>query len=1386
MRFRAFISRLLVGALLIGMALPATLTPGGTAAAAAGNSEATVRKEKLHPNLRKQVDSAAPDARFTVIIRGREMPNLDAVKFRNDDAVAALKAAATKSQGPIVNYLRARNAQVHKQFWLINAIVAEVDKPTLHGLLSLNEVSAVFDNFAVSAPPVSQASGTAASDGLTWGVEKIQAHRVWSELGFDGTGIRVAVLDTGIDLSHPDLAGKMHSDNPGDPLYPGGWAEFDGNGNQVASEPHDSDAHGTHVSGTVAGGSASGTAIGVAPGATLMHGLVLPGGGGTFAQVVAGMQWAVEPTDASGNPAGERPHIASMSFGAGGLRDEVVEPIRNMYFSGVLPIAAIGNCGERCVGSPGAVYEAFGIGASAIDDSIAGFSSGDLIKKSGWANPPEEWPDQWIKPDISAPGANVLSAVPGGGYQAWDGTSMATPHVSGAAALMLSANPGLSPDMILETLADTSFFDPRYGEERPNIRYGWGRIDAFEAVSRVAYNSGITGTVTDAATGAPLDQATVTVEGTSRSAKTKADGTFNMVLPAGVYTLKVERFGYASAMTGAITVLDGQKATASVALNPLPTGMIQGHVRYARTGSGIPGVVAKVNGVPIKIEAQTNVDGAYSLRLPVGSYSLSYGGYGFGAVQAKGITVQEDGVTIHDVGFEALPRIAVVGDIEGIMTRFLIENGYLAEATDLSVRHNLDAYSAVIVNMPDKASPDDFMGLVDAAEAAGTGLIFTKGYWLGWGIDLLSQYYGDPVSSSFNWFYDGLEGEVVNPHDQVLPEYFPGGRMWLMDCCPDVAWFDGYSGDVLVDLHNYAVGRLGNGIGIKQNPGNRHVLLASFGVHYWMTPSQWSYEAQRIVLNAIGWAARPEGDGPKFVTWDLKATPDTVLWYQPVTATVGVKNIGDGDGTRNISLMVNGKAESIQAVSLGADQHQTVSFAVQREPVGSYKLQVGHLSAAFRVRPPQVTVNARSLYLPPSGRGRTADPGEPSLPLAGATVDLVRGGKVISRGSVDADGIITFDSTASRDSYTIVVRATNFGYNTPRHYLLTQNVTVEDDTAFTFTPETDNATMLDLTMDARNPSHRGTVFLASEAMGNAAFEFPTGRVVASPGAYRMANVMAYDVPGAQWAYASEWRSMNLAAGSTQTYRFGGTLALRVDDVRGQQAPEPSIAWGMADAYGNQIAAIYKVTAGAFGAAQLREVTDVSNWPATVAATAKVEQKPVLTLTSPVGAIVQTGTVGWAERPRSINMAAEQVLTGDYGLLLQADTGPYMGQLQAQAKLMLPARSLSRTMVMPGDTFDVTVVFDAGQSGQMSLSESLPAGFTITKQSSQPVAAFSGSTWTWQPSGKNSYRAGQTIRVTYTVRVGPDVAAGTYNLTGTVGQSGASRMVAGPQSIQVVR
>jgi len=121
-------------------------------------------------------------------------------------------------------------------------------------------------------------------------------------------------------------------------------AEFDANGNKiVGSVPHDSDQHGTHTTGTMIGGTASGYHIGVAPGANLIHGLVIPGGSGSFTQVAAGMEWIIDPDD---NPmTDDGAQVVNMSLGATGTYTQMVAPTDNMAAAGVFPSFSIGNSG---------------------------------------------------------------------------------------------------------------------------------------------------------------------------------------------------------------------------------------------------------------------------------------------------------------------------------------------------------------------------------------------------------------------------------------------------------------------------------------------------------------------------------------------------------------------------------------------------------------------------------------------------------------------------------------------------------------------------------------------------------------------------------------------------------------------------------------------------------------------------------------------------------------------------------------------------------------------------------------------------------------------------------------------------------------------------------
>jgi len=450
---------------------------------------------------------------------------------------------------------------------------------------------------------------------VTYGLDQISAPQVW-DMGITGSGVRVAVLDTGVDRHHPALAGKMWTDDPDDLTYPGGWAEFDEDGNIVeGSRPHDSGEHGTHVSGTAVGGRARGYSIGVAPGAWLMHAMVLEAGeGGTFAQVVAGLQWAVDPFDQYGNPAGEPADVINMSLGAEGFSYAWIEPIVNVRAAGVVPIASIGNDGVNTSGSPANVYQSFGIGSTQSDGYVASSSGGEVI----------DWPPShsmpYTKPDFTAPGARVLSSIPGGELDEKSGTSMASPHVSGAVALMLATNPELTVDEIYEVLKETAFWRDVYSRERPCTRYGWGRIDAYEAVVLATLPSGIEGYVTDADTGDPIEGAKLYYEEIGTSRYTDENGFYRFIIPPDTYTLTADPFRYADVTVEDIEVVEGEFMVVSFSSEILPTGFIEGDVIGIDTGSGIREATITLLDTPVRIT--TSALGEYSVEVPIGTYSV--------------------------------------------------------------------------------------------------------------------------------------------------------------------------------------------------------------------------------------------------------------------------------------------------------------------------------------------------------------------------------------------------------------------------------------------------------------------------------------------------------------------------------------------------------------------------------------------------------------------------------------------------------------------------------------------------------------------------------------------------------------------------------------------
>lgn len=281
---------------------------------------------------------------------------------------------------------------------------------------------------------------------------QIEAPFAWSS-GYNGTGIVIAILDTGVDFDHPMLIGKKIAEK-----------DFMGKNN-----PDDIYGHGTHVASTAAGSKANGgTYDGVAPGAKIMNAKVLGDDGfGTTSGIVAGINWAVDPDNDPNTKDGA--HIISMSLGGPyqDINSPMVTALQDAIKAGIVAVVAAGNCGPcgSCNGfigvtTPGITPEAITVGAVDKQNALACFSSrGDQFND--------------IKPDVVAPGVGIKAAKPNGGYVSMQGTSMATPHVAGAAAILLQASSSLAPAQVKFILEKNALDIGSLGED---VGHGHGLI----------------------------------------------------------------------------------------------------------------------------------------------------------------------------------------------------------------------------------------------------------------------------------------------------------------------------------------------------------------------------------------------------------------------------------------------------------------------------------------------------------------------------------------------------------------------------------------------------------------------------------------------------------------------------------------------------------------------------------------------------------------------------------------------------------------------------------------------------------------------------------------------------------------------------------------------
>ena len=432
---------------------------------------------------------------------------------RRDFVIQERMAFCQASQQDVMDFLSNFKGEVSniEQYWAFNGFRCDASEDVIAQLEKRTDVAYVYRDEKKKMTPDMVESKPVNSKDIAWHVDKVNAPAVWNyngSTGYNGDGVIVAVVDSGVDYNHVDIAGSMWD----------GGTNFPHHGYDIChddDDPMDDYCHGTHVAGIIAGQGNAGTQTGIAPGAKIMAVKVLDETGyGTDSDLISGVHFAMN----------HGADIINLSLGDPEMGPSAI--YRDLFVSvqdaGMIASVAAGNSGTslyaypvpfnvQCPGNcpppwlhpdqvnliSGGTSGVICVGATDSNDSHCDFScvgpvtwaSGALIGdyhdypyQNGNASQPG-----LIRPDISAPGANVtsLNYQTGTGYVAYDGTSMATPCVSGVLALLLDADPELLPaelDSIIELTAANA------GNTIKNNITGSGRIDALAAVNALYHH----------------------------------------------------------------------------------------------------------------------------------------------------------------------------------------------------------------------------------------------------------------------------------------------------------------------------------------------------------------------------------------------------------------------------------------------------------------------------------------------------------------------------------------------------------------------------------------------------------------------------------------------------------------------------------------------------------------------------------------------------------------------------------------------------------------------------------------------------------------------------------------------------------------------------------
>jgi hypothetical protein len=406
------------------------------------------------------LDAAVRQAQLDVIVVLRRQPALPSSNTGSRAArlaalMKALRDHADGEQRRLIALLAIRRLQGRvsrvRPFWIFNGLQVVADPDVISELAALPEVAAIRPNATVQAP-----SAPTSGAGPEWNVARVNAPALW-DLGHRGQGIVVANMDTGVDISHPDLASRWRG---------GANSWYDPNGEHPGT-PTDVSGHGTWTMGVMVGGDAGGTTLGVAPDARWIAVKIFNDRGiATIAGIHAGFQWLLDP---DGNPAtADAPNVVNDSWTMTNAGCDLTfqTDLRSLRTAGILPIFSAGNGGVLTGGSslsPANNPEAFAVGDT---------DSSDLVDSASSRGPSAC--GQGTYPQLTAPGVGVRTTDVFGLYTTVTGSSIAAPHAAGALALLLGAAPGLDADRQAAALQHGAL---DLGATGPDNDYGAGRLD---------------------------------------------------------------------------------------------------------------------------------------------------------------------------------------------------------------------------------------------------------------------------------------------------------------------------------------------------------------------------------------------------------------------------------------------------------------------------------------------------------------------------------------------------------------------------------------------------------------------------------------------------------------------------------------------------------------------------------------------------------------------------------------------------------------------------------------------------------------------------------------------------------------------------------------------